>query len=237
LKKVIFAVLFACAGFAQAQNEPSYEVHRVTNPIVIDGVVNAEEWKAASPVEFIFPWDSQTGAKQKTRARLMWDSTNLYVSYECEDADITAQVKNRDDNVYRDDTVEIFLNVAPTQIVAYYGIEMNVNCVYMDYLWTSKEFYHKTIQFEGVQIASKINGTLNERNDKDTGWSLEVAIPWSNFSAMARRAPQAGTVYKANMSRWDGTEPARRLSMWLDSKLDRPHPHAPEQFGDLKFVQ
>ena len=162
---------------------------------------------------------------------------NLYVAYQCDDADIRAQFTNRDDNVWRDDTVEIFLNVAPSQIVAYYGIEMNVRCAYMDYIWTSEEYYHKQYQFEGVQVASTIDGTLNESDDTDTGWSLEVAIPWSNFSAMSFRGPRVGTVYAANMSRWDGTDPDRRLSIWSDSQLDWPHPHAPAHFGELKFVE
>ena len=218
--------------------EPSYEVHRTTVPIVIDGAVDAEEWAAASPaVEFIFPWDEQTGAKQKTRARLLWDNTNLYVAYECEDSDITASQTDRDSNVYRDDTVELFLNVVPEQIVAYYGIEINVQCVYMDYLWTEEEYYHKNLQFEGVEVATKIDGTLNQRDDTDTGWSLEVAIPWSNFSAMGRRGPRVGTVYEANLNRWDGVNPDRRLSLWSDSQLDWPHPHAPAHFGELRFVE
>ncbi len=34
---------------------------------------------------------------------------NLYVAFECEDTDITARVKGRDEFVYRDDTVELFL--------------------------------------------------------------------------------------------------------------------------------
>ena len=92
---VLFSiVIVTTSSFAQ---EPSYEVHRVSTPITVDGIVTEEEWGGASPaVEFIFPWDEQTGAKQKTRARLLWDNTNLYVAYECEDADINAQFTNLD---------------------------------------------------------------------------------------------------------------------------------------------
>jgi hypothetical protein len=45
-----------------------------------------------------------------------------------------------------------------------------------------------------------------------------------------------GTVFTANLNRWDGIEPNRRLSLWSDSKLNWPHPHAPENFGELVFV-
>ena len=43
-------------------------------------------------------------------------------------------------------------------------------------------------------------------------------------------------MYTANLNRWDGVEPDRRLSVWADSELDWPHPHAPARFGDLVFV-
>jgi hypothetical protein len=199
--------------------------------------VNADEWSQASPaVEFIFPWDTQTGAKQLTHARLLWDDTNLYVAYEVEDTDITAQFSERDAPVYRDDTVEIFLNVQPSQTAAYYGIEVNVRGAMMDYLCADARIFIKRFQVEGMELGVQVDGTLNQREDQDRGWSMEMAIPWANFSDMAR-VPRTGTVFTANLNRWDGVEPNRRLSVWSDSRLDWPHPHAPAHFGDLVFVQ
>ena len=89
---------------------------------------------------------------------------------------------------------------------------------------------------EGLETGIQIDGTLNQRDDEDRRWSLELAIPWANFADMAR-PPRAGTVYTANLNRWDGTEPDRRLSSWVDSGLDWPHPHAPANFGELEFTQ
>ena len=224
-------------AFCQAEStRPRYEVRRAVVPVTMDGHVNAKEWSQASPAfEFSFPWEQQTGAKQKTRARLLWDDANLYVAYEVEDTDIVAQFTERDAWVYRDDTVEIFLNVRPSQTVAYYAIEANVRGALMDYFCADAQFYIKRYQMEGVKLGIQIDGTLNQREDEDRGWSVELAIPWENFSDMAR-VPQAGAVFTANLNRWDGVEPNRRLSVWADSRLDWPHPHAPAQFGDLVFV-
>lgn len=225
-------------AFGQAEPQrPRYEVRRAAAPVTIDGQVKAEEWAQASPaVEFIFPWEVQTGARQKTRARLLWDDTNLYVAYEVEDTDIVAQFTERDNPVYRDDTVELFLNVRPSQIVAYYGIEVNVRGAMFDYLCADAQYFIKRFQLEGVKVGIQLDGTLNQREDDDRGWSLEMAIPWANFSDMAR-VPQAGTVFTANLNRWDGVEPNRRLSVWAHSGLDWPHPHGPARFGDLVFVK
>src|SRR5579863_6469509 len=77
-------LLFCLGRLAGAQPAlPRYEVHRATSPITIDGKGDDKAWAAAGKIELIFPWEAQTGAKQKTIVRLLWDDTNLYVLYEC----------------------------------------------------------------------------------------------------------------------------------------------------------
>src|SRR5690348_7647732 len=95
---------------------PRYEVHRATAPIVVGGKLDDAAWaKASPPINLSFFWDSQKGAKQKTDVRLLWDDQALYVGYDLEDADITAQFTERDDPTYRDDAAEIFINPNPAQ--------------------------------------------------------------------------------------------------------------------------
>jgi hypothetical protein len=215
---------------------PRYEVHRAATPVNIDGKPDEKAWAGAPPVELIFPWDAQTGAKQKTTARLLWDDDFLYVTYECADTDIVAQFTERDDPTYRDDTVEIFINPKPTQTGIYYGLEMNARAVLYDYLMYDSRYALKRFNMQGVKLASFIRGTLNARGDEDTGWSLEVAIPWANFEEMAKR-PDPGTAWAFNMARWDGVEPNRRMSMWADPLQPRANPHVPARFGQLVFVK
>ena len=215
---------------------PRYEVHRAATPVIIDGKPDEKAWADAPPVELIFPWDAQTGAKQKTTARLLWDDDFLYVTYECADTDIVAQFTERDDPTYRDDTVEIFINPKPTQTGIYYGLEMNARAVLYDYLMYDSRYALKRFNMQGVKLASFIRGTLNARGDEDTGWSLEVAIPWVNFEEMAKR-PEAATAWAFNMARWDGVEPNRRMSMWSDPLQPRANPHVPARFGQLVFVK
>ena len=78
----VFGLLLSAAGMIWAQPPiPRYEVHRATSPIVVDGKGDDKAWAASGKIELIFPWDAQTGAKQKTVARLLWDDQNLYVLY------------------------------------------------------------------------------------------------------------------------------------------------------------
>lgn len=215
---------------------PSYQVHRAARPIVMDGKLDDAAWKAAQTIEFQFPWNRQTGAKQKTVARLLWDDDFLYVSYDCEDADVVAHYTERDDPTYKDDAVEIFINPDPTQTY-YYGMEMNARATLYDYFNVFPKYLLKRVNFSGVQLATNIRGTLNQTGDRDQGWSLEVAVPWANFEELAKKLPpERGSFWTANLNRWDGTEPNRRLSQWSDSGMDTPNPHNPARFGKLLFV-
>ena len=216
---------------------PAYTVHRASSPIAIDGKVDEEAWKKAETIEFIFPWDKQTGAKQKTVARLLWDDQNLYVSYVCDDTDITALMEAHDSETYKDDCVEIFINPDETQNF-YYGTEVNARGTLTDFFYCWPQLNLKRYDLVGAKVASNIDGTLNKSEDTDKGWSLELAIPWDNFKDLCKvLPPKVGDMWRANLSRWDGTEPDRRLSIWSDPALENPHPHNPARFGRLTFAE
>jgi hypothetical protein len=214
---------------------PRYEVRRTTGRITVDGKLDEKSWASAPSIQFVFPWESQTGAKQNTTAKLLWDDEYLYVGYECDDADIVALRAERDDPTYLDDAVEIFINPKPSQTGIYFGLEMNARAVLYDYLMYDSRYAFKRFNLQGVNLATYIRGTVNVRGDEDKGWTLEVAIPWVNFEELSKR-PNPGDVWTANLNRWDGVEPDRRLSMWSDPGQPRPHPHVPARFGQLVFM-
>jgi hypothetical protein len=166
----------------------------------------------------------------------LWDDDYLYVGYECEDADIVALRTEHDEPTYLDDAVEFFVNPKPSQTDVYFGMEMNARGVLYDYLMVDSKYAFKRFNLQGVLLATSILGTLNARGDQDQGWSLEVAIPWVNYEELAKR-PTPGTIWTANLNRWDGVEPNRRLSMWSDPVQAQANPHVPARFGQLVFVE
>ena len=150
MRILAMSLLLGAALFGQPPL-PRYEVHRAATRITIDGKPDEKAWEAATAVELIFPWEAQTGAKQKTTARLLWDDDFLYVSYQCADTDIVAQYTERDDPTYKDDTVEIFINPKPTQTGIYFGLEMNARAVLYDYLMYDSRYALKRFNMQGVQ--------------------------------------------------------------------------------------
>ena len=245
---LLAAFIFSLTGIAPAQGAqptqrevtdpvPSYEIKRATTPIVIDGRLDDAAWAAAPTLTLQFPWDAQTGAKQKTTARMLWNDEMLFVAFTCEDADIVAQHDQRDDPTYKDDAVEIFIQPNPKHTI-YIGLEMNARAVLYDYVNVYGQTLLKAYDLKGVQLATHLDGTLNVTSDRDKGWTLELAIPLSNFLELTSNKPvTAGTTWTANLNRWDGTEPHRRLSVWSDTAMVRPNPHNPKRFGQIVFVK
>jgi hypothetical protein len=54
-------------------------VKHAPSPIQVDGKLDEKAWQAADPIVLIFPWELQTGAKQKTTVRLLWDDRKSVV--------------------------------------------------------------------------------------------------------------------------------------------------------------
>lgn len=241
---VLLRALPLIAALAAAQDlrpglspVPTYDVHRASSRIVVDGDASEAAWKAAPSLALQFPWDQQTGAKQKTTVRMLWSSEFLYLFYDCEDTDVVAHYTDHDDPTYKDDAVELFINPDPKQEF-YYGLEINARAAVYDYFYAFPRLILKRLDFQGLQLAVHVRGTANTRGDQDKGWTLELAIPWRNFTELRDRVPPApGEIWAANLNRWDGVEPDRRLSIWSDSGLTTPHPHNPARFGKLVFVE
>jgi len=235
--RVLIGVTLAVLVAAAQAPLPRYDVRRASAPLTIDGRLDEAAWATTSAMTLQFLWESQTGPKQMTRARLLWDAQGLYVGFDADDTDITAQFQQRDDPTFRDDAVEIFVNPDPRQEIVYYGFEMNARGVLYDYLNYNSRTLFKRFDATGVRIATSLRGSLNVRNDIDKGWSLEAMIPWGNFEELSRRPPVPGTVWKANLNRWDGLQPNRRMSIWSDPQNSDSWPHVPARFGEIVFVE
>ena len=214
---------------------PDYAVKSVKEAIMVDGQLSEKAWRKAMPITLMFPWEEQTGSKQRTTVKLLRDQQYLYVGYECADADITATHENRDDPVYKDDCVEIFIK--PSEKTDHYiGLEMNARGVLFDYYYAFPGKNDYSLNLEGVQLKTSLRGSMNKGDDQDQGWSLELAIPWQSLNKVAEQLPPTKTTWRAQINRWDGTEAkGRRLSMWCHSGLKKSNPHNPERFGKLNF--
>lgn len=208
---------------------PTYLVKRAASPIVIDGRADEPAWAAAETVPLRSPWSS---GSPKTTVKLLWDDNFLYAAADCG----LPSASNSNEKAIRDDLVQILLNPNPSQTDAYIGLEISPKATFEGYLAVSDQYFFRQFHLQGVRVSTYIHGALDEPGDQESGWSLEAAIPWSNFSDLSKQFG-AGAVWTANFARWDGDALNRHLSVWSDPLLPQPSPHAAVRFGELVFVK
>ncbi|MBI5769367.1 MAG: carbohydrate-binding family 9-like protein [Verrucomicrobia bacterium] len=233
--------LLMLAAVAPGQTEapparpPEYTVLRAATPPTIDGKFDEAAWRTAPTVgDFVFPW-WKAGAKEQTRAKLLWDDEYLYLTFECDDAHVTARHTARDGKIPEDDCVEFMLAPDADHPLVYFNIEFNVLGGILDNFRPNGPDQPRAPKWdaEGVKIAGTYAGTLNDDSDTDRAWQVEVAIPWRNFSAQMKTCPpRAGTVMRANLNRSGGkTNP--QFSQWAHGGTPKPSFHTPARFGRL----
>ena len=236
MKKLLVCILSLLPLLSVAQ--PVYDCHHTSGKIRIDGRVREKEWAGAVPCTDFR--DIRGGAypapKYLTTMRLLWDDDNLYVSAVLEEPDVKAGVVRRDDIVYHDNDFEVFLNPYGDKIL-YYELEVNALGTVMDLLmnqpYSEGGTYMMTWDFPGLEIAVKVQGTLNKSSDTDRGWSVEMKIP---FAALSRGGedPRKHKVWRANFSRVEWlTKPEEN---WVWSPTGIVDIHHPDKWGWLRFV-
>ena len=93
----------------------------------------------------------------------------------------------------------------------------------------------------GLRTAVHVDGTLNDSSDRDRGWTVEIAVPWSSLEVLARadgRAlpPDDGDEWRIGLSRFNT---ARATPDDSGGWAWNPHgvwdSHLPERFPRVRF--
>lgn len=248
---VLWLVVTAVPLGAQAPPK-AYTAYRAAQPLRIDGGLDEAAWRAA-------PWsedfvdiegDRRPAPRLRTRMKMLWDDGHLYVAAELEEPHVWATLCARDAVIFQDNDFEIFLD-PDGDARNYAELEVNaLNAVWdlflaapyrdggrADDAWT----------LDGLRTAVRVIGTLNAPADTDSGWTVEIAIPWRALERASgtARAPEPGARWRVNFSRvqWR-TEIAtgayrkvagQREDNWVWSPQGMIDMHQPERWGWVEF--
>jgi len=158
-----------------------FAVGRASRPAYIDGY--SFEYENAS--EIFFKDDSGRGLRDnEVSAKMMWDFFYLYLFVEVADTQLNADLAqgSLDEGVWRDDVVEVFIDKDNNGGIEYsegdYRFAINVNGALMD----GKDLFDDhSWKFSNLHYEVIANGTINNNSDTDTGYVIEVAIPWNDL--------------------------------------------------------
>jgi hypothetical protein len=95
----------------------------------------------------------------------------------------------------------------------------------------------------GLVTAVDVQGTLNDNEDQDQGWTVEVAIPWTGLQLLSDgRAlpPKNGDEWLIDCSRFQSLDlegkPLERSAGWTWNPHGHYDSHIPERFTTVVFV-
>jgi glucose/arabinose dehydrogenase/mono/diheme cytochrome c family protein len=217
-----------------------YECRWADTPIVLDGKADDPAWKHAQVIDDFRLLG--TPAKEKTRAKLLWDREYLYFFAELDDADLFADVTEHDGPAWQNDCFELFLKPSK-QHAGYFEFEVNAANATLDSFFPKwdEAALEKHIKHGEFQLETKValNGTLNKRDDADAGWTVEGRIPWADFLRAGGR-PEPGEEWAFALCRCDydkaWKEPDLSTTAAIKAKKLGPFFHQTDDYPPLVFV-
>jgi len=199
---IILAVL--CLSTGAWAELPEYQVKRTTEKIVIDGILDEADWAAAQSVgDFKFPWLVE-GEAEQTEVKILWDDTFFYISYRCDDKYIWADNYDTNSTTYKDDCVEIFWDPNPSDPARKYNM-FEMNCIgnlLSVHVSPGERKSRRDRSIMVPHLAQTLDGTVNNDEDIDTGWILEVAVRFSDYTELFDGStPDDGDMWRIGLNR------------------------------------
>ena len=229
-------------GAMKGDDKPPAEtkVPRIKKAPTIDGVLEEAVWRRAPSLTLR---DIKGRNAPATTAKLLWDDKNLYIAFDCADTDIWATKTQRDDFLWEEEVVEVFID-PDGDGRNYYEFQVNPLGTQIDLLIPDAvegvKDAKRNAQWncKGWRSAVKVRGTVNQRDDTDEGWTVEMAIPLTELvSPSSPFFPRRNVVWRLNLYRIDrpkGQEKDPLLLAW--SPCQRWF-HEPEHFGRVRFTE
>jgi hypothetical protein len=268
-RKIIPGVLalLACSQL-KAQNtfqglEPlfiqpkSYVIQHTDEVLKIDGNLDDDAWqKAPWTADFV---DIEGSLKPsptfRTQVKMLWNDSTLFVAAKLQEPQVWATQTHHDDIIFKDNDFEVFIDPY-NNTHQYVEIEVNALNKIFD-LFLPKPYRNQGNPFigwdvEGLKSAVKIEGTLNNPNDKDQGWTVEMAIPLKAIRTGFPMVPKEGELWRINFSRveWNTKiENGKNIKLtdangknlpehnWVWSPQGVIDMHFPERWGYLQFTR
>lgn len=202
---------------------PSYIVRRAASPVQVDGRLDDSVWASAPSITLVMNRDGAP-SPLATEAKLLYDDQHLYVAFRAADTNIWATMKKRDQRLWEEEVVEVFVQPNPAH-PSYIEIEVNPLGTVLDIflLDAGKPLAYESWNSARLKTAVRVAGKE---------WTAEMALPFEDCVTAPHRPPRSGDRWRLNLYRTD--RKPRHLDMaWSPTLQDSFH--VPARFGEIVF--
>ncbi len=250
----LFTLCLGSLSLIAQKNPRTYTAHETLDKITIDGIQDEAPWQKAKWSQPFIDIEGEKIPNYETRMKMIWDANNLYIYAELKEPHVWGTLKQKDTVVFYNNDFEVFID-PDGDTHDYYELEINALNTIWD-LYLSKPYRNKghvlnNWDINGLHSAVHVNGTLNNPNDLDVGWSVEIAIPWSfTTGPIGTTKVPKNEFWRINFSRvnWDFDLTDGRYSRkkdangnylpeynWVWSPQGVINMHEPEHWGYVHF--
>ncbi len=213
--------------------------------IAVDGTPDESLW-ASTPrtalVDSLVGEPVRLGAKREdrpdwgpTEVAFAWDEASLYVGAWLPDRDIRGTFTKRDEPIWKEEVFELFV-FGDARRAEYLELQVSPRGVQFD---SRFERYRKGDEAWNSRFEApvEVRGTIEAPEDRDEGWTTELAVPWSEICEHTEvQCPIGpGTTLRVNTFRLERPREGSAVGLAL-SPTRVPDFHAPENSAVLELL-
>lgn len=194
----------------QIEYNPKYYIcYKNDGTINVDGKIDEKIWNNTNWTDLFVDIEGNLKPTPyyETKVKMLWDDKYFYFAAFLQEEHIWAKLKEKDAVIYYDNDFEIFID-PDGDTHNYYELEFNAFETIWDLLLLkpyrdAEKVAVNAWDITGLKVEVDINGTLNNPNDKDKYWTVEIAIPWSSIKELSYTSvpPKQNEQWKVNFSR------------------------------------
>lgn len=236
---LICSIFTSCTIYQLDESSNIVKVTRTETPINVDGILSESVWLKTPSYSLRnnLTGESIPDSTFSTYTKICYDDKNLYIAFICQDKDIYSTFTEHDQHLWEDEVVEVFIDV-DDKITTYVEIEVAPTNIYFDsYIVDTLNIdMEETTKFElaGFKSSVKADGTINQREDEDREWVVEMAIPFSSIAKDYNPKKLISTKWKINFYRIDNDADGPVFYAYFPTY---GRFHRPSVFGVLQFCQ
>ena len=219
------------AALLAAGDAPGYRVARTDAAAAALLADDEAGWRAAERIE----WGPE---RYRTTFRALWSGDGLFLRFEVSDPDPWHTLTRRDERLWEEEVVEIFLQPAGSD-GAYAELEINpVNTVCDLWIAGAPSLSGRSWDHEGLETR------VHSRRDP-TGWTAAAFLPWGGLKKSPAGGrltlpPRPGEVWRFNVFRIERPggprDPKRDVQLLAWSPTGQPNFHVPSAFREMTFA-